>query len=69
MSDSVFQQDGKYCITVYTGSEGISRYVIHADTFGKAIKRIVDDMIEAYPEGYDFDSEVRFVREVFEEIK
>ena len=69
MSDSVFQQDGKYCITVYTGSTGIMKYVIHAGTYGKAIKKIVDDMIKEYPDGYDFDSEVRFVREIFEEIK
>ena len=69
MSDSVFQQDGKYCITVHFGAEQISRYLIHADTYGLAIKKIVYSMIEEYPQGFDSDSEIRFVREIFEEIK
>ena len=69
MSDSVFQQDGKYCVTVHFGIEQISRYVIHADTYGGAIKKIVDSMIEEYPGGFDTHSEIRFVREIFEEIK
>ena len=68
-NDSVFQQNGKYCITVHFGAEHISRFVIHANTYGMAIKKIVDNMIEEYPQGFDTDSEIRFVREIFEEIK
>ena len=67
--DDLFQQDGKYCVTVHFGAEGISRYVVAAETFGMAIKKIVDDMLKDYPDGFDYDSEIRFKRETFDEIK
>ena len=66
--DSLFQQDGKFYVTVYYG-ETIVKYLVKADTFGLAIQKIVNDMVKEYPEGYDFDSEIRFVREIFEELK
>ncbi len=68
-NDSVFQQDGKYYITVYHGANSLYRYLVTSDTFGQGIKKIVDDMLKEYPEGFDFDSEIKFVREVFEELK
>ena len=66
--DTLFQQNGKFYITVYYG-ECIVKYLIKADTYGLAIQKIVNDMVKEYPEGYDFDSEIRFVREIFEELK
>ncbi len=67
--DSLFQQDGKYCITVHHGAEKIGRWVVKAKTYGLAIQKIVKETLDDYPEAYDYDSEIRFVRELFDEIK
>ena len=66
--DDLFQKNGRYCITVHFGEEQLSRYFINAETYGKAIQKIVDDMIEDYPEGFDFHNEIKFVRELFDEL-
>lgn len=67
--DDLFQRDGKYCITVYFGAERLHKFVVTADTYGEAIQKIVSDYLKDYPEGFEYDSEIKFVREIFDEIK
>ena len=38
--DSLWQQDGKFMLTVYYGGEGrMGQYIIKADTYGQAIQK------------------------------
>ena len=67
--DNTWQHGGKYLVTVHFGGERFSKILVKADSFGGAIKKIVDDYMKEYPEGFDFDSEIRFVREIFDELK
>jgi len=66
--DNLFQQSGKYLITVYFGGERLSKELVKADSFGEAIQKIVNDYMKEFPTGFDYDSEIRFVREIFDEI-
>ena len=63
--DCLWTQDGKYMIIVNFGAERIGRYVVEADTYGQAIKKIVDDMLEHWPDAFDGDSEIKFTREIY----
>lgn len=67
--DDIWTNAGYYMITVYFGAEKFSKYIVSADSYGEAIKKIVCEYIDEYPEGFDFDSEIKFVREIFDEIK
>ncbi len=67
--DNIWQRDGKYLITLHFGDEKLTKCLVKAETFGAGIKKIVDEYMEEYPDGFDFDSEIRFVREIFEEIE
>ena len=68
--DSLWQQDGKFMLTVYYGGEGrMGQYIIKADTYGQAIQKVVNDLLKQWPDAFDADSEIRFVREIWDEMK
>ena len=67
--NSVWQQDGKFMIVVYYGAERLHKYIVKADSYSKAIQKIVNDSVNEWPDIYDADSEIKFVREIYDELK
>lgn len=68
--NSMWQQDGKFMLTVYYGGAGrMARYIVKAKTYGQAIQKVVNNLLGDWPDAFDGDSEIRFVREIWDEIK
>ena len=67
--NELWQQNGKFMVIVYYGAERVARYVVKADSYSKAIQKIVNDSVNEWPDVYDADSEIKFVREIYAELK
>lgn len=67
--NDLWRQNGYYMITVEYGAEKLGRFIVKADTFGKAIEKIIKDDLKEYPDVFEYDSVITFKRETFEELK
>lgn len=67
-NDDLWRQNGYYMITVEYGAEKLGRFIVKANSFGKAIQKIVNDDLKEYPEVFEYDSVITFKRETFEEL-